>query len=178
MIRSLSVGSERIRYPGQVRLAKGTTALSIDYTAPALSVPDRVRFRYRLDGVDTGWVEAGARRQAFYTNLGPGEYRFRVIAANEDGSWNRVGAQLILSVPPTFVQSWVFKLLCALLILALVWVAYVFRVRAVANRIRLRTVERVRERERIARELHDTLLQSIQLLTLRFQFAVDALPVR
>ncbi len=177
-ITSLNAPGLAIKDPIAVHLAPGASNISIGFAALAPAIPERVKVLYRLEGQDKDWVDPGARRQAFYTNLGAGEYRFQVIAANEDGSWNRVGAQLTLSVPPTFVQSWVFKLLCALLILALIWIAYVFRVRAVANRIRVRTVERVRERERIARELHDTLLQSIQLLTLRFQFAVDALPAR
>lgn len=177
-ITSLSAPGLSIKDPSTVHLKPGASNISIGFAALSLAIPERVKLLYRLEGQDGDWVDPGARRQAFYTNLGPGEYRFQVIAANEDGTWNRVGDTLSLSVPPTFLQSWPFTLLCALLILVLIWIAYTFRVRAIANRIRIRTVERVRERERIARELHDTLLQSIQLLTLRFQFAVEELPVR
>ncbi len=177
-VTSLGAPGVTIKDPAAVRLSPGASNISIGFAALSLAIPERVKVLYRLEGQDKDWVDPGTRRQAFYTNLGPGEYRFQVIAANEDGSWNRVGATLNLSVPPTFLQSWAFKLLCALLVLVLAWIAYSLRVRAVANRIRIRTVERVRERERIARELHDTLLQSIQLLTLRFQFAVEELPAR
>jgi len=131
-------------------------------------VPSRVRFRYQLEGVDDGWVDPGTRREAFYTGLKPGRYRFRLMAANDDGVWNRRGATLAFEIPPTFVQSWPFYLLCAALALALLWLGYSLRLRAVANRIRARMNERLDERERIARELHDTLLQSVQGLIMRF----------
>lgn len=177
-VTSLNAPGLTIKDPATVRLSPGASNISIGFAALSLAIPERVKVLYRLEGQDKDWVDPGTRRQAFYTNLGPGDYRFQVIAANEDGTWNRVGDTLSLSVPPTFLQSWPFKLLCGLLVLVLIWIAYSLRVRAIANRIRIRTVERVRERERIARELHDTLLQSIQLLTLRFQFAVEELPVR
>jgi signal transduction histidine kinase len=128
-----------------------------------------------LEGVDDGWVDPGTRREAFYTGLKPGSYRFRLMAANDDGVWNRRGATLEFEIPPTFFQSWPFRLLCGLLALGLLWLAYSLRLRAVSNRIRQRLIERMDERERIARDLHDTLLQSVQTLTLRFQMAVDDL---
>jgi signal transduction histidine kinase len=139
-------------------------------------VPERVRFRYKLEQLDADWVDAGGHREAVYNNLEPGLYRFRVIAANENGEWNTTGATLAIEIPPTFFQSWPFKLLCVLIAVALLWLAYSMRLRVVADRIRLRMTERMEERERIARELHDTLLQSVQALTLRFQLAVDDLP--
>lgn len=175
-IRSLVSNGWTWRDPGNLVLPAGTRALDIAYAGLSLAVPQRVRFRYQLEGVDEHWIDAGARRMASYTNLGPGRYRFRVIAANNDGVWNRAGATLTLEIRPTFVQSWPFKLLSAAALLALVWLAYSMRVRVVAGRIRLRMAERFEERERIARELHDTLLQAIQSLTLRFQLAVDDLP--
>lgn len=157
-------------------LPEGATSLAIAYTAASLSVPEKVRFRYRLENLDADWVDAGGHREAVYNNLGPGAYRFRVIAANEDGVWNMDGATLAFEIPPTFLQSWPFKVLVAVTLLALLWLAYSQRLRVVANRIRARMAERMEERERIARELHDTLLQSVQTLTLRFQLAVDDLP--
>ncbi|WP_206243761.1 sensor histidine kinase [Novosphingobium terrae] len=90
--------------------------------------------------------------------------------------WNSKGATLAFEIEPTFVQSWPFKLICAAALLALMWLAYSFRLRTLADRIRMRMAERAEERERIARELHDTLLQSVQSLTLRFQLAADDLP--
>jgi signal transduction histidine kinase/ligand-binding sensor domain-containing protein len=174
----LSVTAEGVAYSTARRLTlpKGTSSLAIAYTAASLGVPEKVRFRYLLEGLDPGWVDAGAHREAVYNNLGPGDYRFRVIAANEDGIWNMDGATLEVEIPPTFVQSWPFKLLCAVTVIGLLSLAYSMRLRVVAHRIRVRFAERMEERERIARELHDTLLQSVQALTLRFQLVVDDLP--
>jgi signal transduction histidine kinase/ligand-binding sensor domain-containing protein len=176
IIRSLAAGGLLYHEPGRVVLPRGTHSIDIAYTATSLSVPQRVRFRYRLDGIDDDWVDAGGRRTASYANLGPGTYRFQVIAANEDGVWNRIGAVLTIEIKPTFVQSWPFRVLCLLTLAVLLWLFYRLRVRAIAEGIRARMAERMDERERIARELHDTLLQSVQALTLRFQLALDDLP--
>lgn len=159
-----------------LRLAPGTANLQIDYTALSLQNPDRVRFRYRLDGVDKAWIDAGGRRQSFYTRLGPGHYRFRVIAANRDGVWNTTGATIDFVIPPTFVQSGWFLLLSALAVILVLWAFYRLRMRQLATSIQSRLEERVAERERIARELHDTLLQGVQGLILRFQAIMEALP--
>lgn len=173
-IRSLDVDGKRISDPFIAELAPGTRNLSIAYTALSLSVPTRVHFRYRLDGVDSRWIDPEGRRQAFYTNLGPGTYRFRVIAANEDGVWNRQGAVLQFTIPPTFVQSRLFVGLCLLSIAALLWAAYALRLRALTKNMQSRLAERLAERERIAGDLHDTLLQSVQALILRFSVATNA----
>lgn len=175
-IAALSSGGVRWRDPAGLVLPAGTRALDISYAGLSFIVPQRMRFRYRLEGIDAGWVDAGARRLASYTNLAPGRYRFRVIAANADGVWNRAGATLDFEIRPTFWQSTPFKLLCAIGLLGLLWAAYAMRLRVVAARIRLRMTERFDERERIARELHDTLLQGIQAVTLRFQRVVNELP--
>ena len=109
------------------------------------------------------------RRQAFYTNLGPGHYVFRVIAANDDGVWNRVGSTLAFDIPPTFLQSGWFLAICGLSFCALLWFAYRFRIGQLRTNMRVNLEERLAERERIARDLHDTLLQGFQGLILRFQ---------
>nr|WP_305119031.1 triple tyrosine motif-containing protein [Tahibacter harae] len=161
--------------PG-LRLPQDTTNIRVEYTATSLAVPDRVVFRHRLRGVDTQWQEAGSRREATYTNLGPGDYSFQVIAANDDGRWNEDGATLQFSIAPRFFQTAWFYLLGALLLAALAAALYLWRLRLMAERIRLRLEERTGERERIARELHDTLLQGVQGLLLRLQalsFAMD-----
>ncbi|WP_167693030.1 sensor histidine kinase [Sphingomonas azotifigens] len=176
IIQSLTSGGRSYVGEASIRLPKGTSSLQIAYTATSLSVPSRVQFRYQLEGVDEGWVDAGTRREAFYTGLAPGNYRFRLMAANEDGVWNRQGATLAFEIPPTFVQSWPFRLLCGVGVLVLLWLLYKLRLRALAHRIRARMAERMGERERIARELHDTLLQSVQTLTLYVQVAVEDLP--
>ncbi|WP_307088610.1 sensor histidine kinase [Sphingomonas faeni] len=176
-IRSIAAGTSLYRDPTKMTLAAGTTSVTISYTAASLSAPERVQFRYRLQGVDEGWTFAGARRATTYTNLGPGTYRFQVKAANEAGEWSPSSAVLQFEIRPTFLQSWSFRALCVLGMLASLWVAHRLRTRAVARQVRARMAERHDERERIARELHDTLLQSVHALILRFQHVAEQLPV-
>lgn len=159
-------------------LPQGTTQLRIEYTAASLSVPGRVRFRYRLDGADAEWQDAGGRRETFYTNLGPGDYRFHVIAANDDGAWNEHGATLAFSIRPTFVQGRAFLLACVLVAIAMLVLAQRLQMHRASLRLRERLEERHNERERIARDLHDTLLQGFQGLLLRFQAVAAQLPPR
>jgi ligand-binding sensor domain-containing protein len=159
-----------------ITLPERSTDLRIDYTATSLAIPDRVRFRYQLSGVDAGWQDAADRRQAFYSNLRPGRYRFRVIAANDAGVWNDAGAALTITILPTWWQTAWFETLYALAAAALLYLAYWMRLRQVAGRLRARMEERHKERERIARELHDTLLQGIHGLVLSFQAAFDRMP--
>ena len=153
-----------------------TDRLEIDYTALSLAIPERVLFRYRLDGIDSEWQDAGTRRQAFYTHLPPGSYRFRVIACNNDGVWNESGASLGIAIKPAFYQMWWFAALVVLAAAALLWWAVRLRIAGIAHQLQDRLAERVAERERIARELHDTLLQSLFGLTLRFHTAANRLP--
>ncbi len=145
--------------------------VQIEYTALSLSIPERVRFRYRLEGFEKEWQDAGTRRDAFYTRLGPGRYRFHVLACNNDGVWNGAGAALDLVVPPAFYQTSWFIALEALAGGSLLYGFYLLRLRQMAWQMQGRMEERLAERERIARELHDTLLQGIQGLILRFQAA-------
>jgi signal transduction histidine kinase len=176
IIRSLAADGRVYAAPADLRLAKGTTKLQIDYTATSLAVPERVRFRYRLEGVDKDWVDAGGRRQAFYTNLGPGTYRFRVIASNNDGVWNTKGAALGFRIAPLWWQTWAFKALVALALGAAIWMLYRLRLRRVSSRLRARLQVRQDERERIARELHDTLLQGVAGLSLKLQSFAEQMP--
>lgn len=157
-------------------LPKHTQNLEIDYTALSLAVPERVRFRYKLDGVDRDWQEPASRRQAFYSNLSPGTYTFHVTASNNDGVWNNEGASLQLAIAPAFYQTSWFTLLCGVTLIALTWAAFRWRLQRVEAQARLQMEERLSERTRIARELHDTLLQSFQGLILKFQRARNLLP--
>ena len=149
-------------------LPQGTRTMQIDFTALSLSIPERVRMRYRLVGLDRDWQEPVGRRAAYYTNLAPGKYRFEVIASNEDNLWNTTGAALDIGIAPTFVQTGWFKLLLAGMAALLLYVAYALRIRSVTRRMHERLHERLAERTRIARALHDTLLQSVQSLLLSF----------
>lgn len=172
-IRSVTADGRTQRDPSALKLAAGTANIEIDFAVLSFADPARVQARYMLEGFDHAWIDPGARRQAFYTNLPPGQYTFRVIGANNDGVWNRTGATLAFEIPPTFFQSMWFIVLCVALILVAVGIVYRLRVRQIARGIHARLDERARERERIARELHDTLLQGIQGLMLRFQAVAD-----
>jgi len=129
--------------------------LQIVYTGISLMVPERVRFRYRLEGLDSHWTDAGTRRNVSYMNLPPRHYRFQVIACNNDGLWNNAGADFALRVDPYFYQTKWFALLCLTAVTLLVWSAHQLKVRRVVSRLQLIAAERVR----FGRELHDSLLQ-------------------
>jgi signal transduction histidine kinase len=149
-----------------------------DYAGLSLTAAEKVRYRYRLDGVDTDWRELTAARQALYTNLRPGHYTFRVIAANNDGVWNESGASFAFVIPPAFVQTGWFIALCITGGAAAVWALVRLRVRQVRRRLEERMEERLDERNRIARELHDSLLQGFQGLMFRLQAVRQLLPER
>ena len=176
IIKAVIAGNARHASPVNVDFPALTTAVQVDYTATNLATPLRTRFRYKLAGVDPDWQEAGARRQAFYTNLRPGSYRFQVIAANEDGVWNTAGAGFEFAIAPAWYQTRWFAALCVLVALAFVVLAFNLRLRQVRAQIQVRLEERLMERERIARELHDTLLQSVQGLILHFKAAAARFP--
>jgi len=143
--------------------------LEIEYTALSLVAPEKVRFRYKLEGRDRDWQDGGNRRQVFYNDLPPRNYRFRVIACNNSGVWNEAGTFLDFSVAPAYYQTLWFRVCCVFAFLALLAGLYWLRVRQLAGQFNLRLEERVNERTRIARDLHDTLLQSFHGLLLRFQ---------
>lgn len=145
-----------------LRLPPGPRNLIIDYTALSFVAPQKMRFRYRLEGHDADWQEAGTRRQAFYSDLPPGDYRFRVTACNNDGVWNEAGAFLDFRIAPAWYQTTWFRLLCVVTGVFIVWSLYRLRVRQIARAINARFDERLAERIRIAGELHDTLLQTLQ----------------
>jgi len=165
-------GNGRLRLPPLVR------DLAIDYTALSLVSPEKVRFRYKLEGRDRDWQDAGNRRQAFYTDLPPRNYRFRVVACNNSGVWNETGAFLDISVAPAYYQTNWFRGLCAAAFLALLWALYQFRLHQLQQRFNAGLEARVNERTRIARELHDSLLQGFQGLMFRLQAVRDLLPGR
>jgi signal transduction histidine kinase/ligand-binding sensor domain-containing protein len=152
--------------------------LEIDYTALSFAAPERNRFKYRLEGRDSNWVEGGARRQAFYSDLPPGRYHFHVIACNNDGVWNETGATLDFRVLPAWFQTGWFRALCAGIVSLLIWTIYHLRVQQLQRKFASTVEVRVNERTRIARELHDTVLQSLHGLLMSFQRAANLLPDR
>jgi signal transduction histidine kinase/ligand-binding sensor domain-containing protein len=153
-----------------------TGNLQIGYGAINLSAGERIRYRYELDGTDKGWQDAGVRRNAFYTNLGPGIHRFHVSARNVGGDWNQTEAVLTFSIEPAWFQTDWFRAACVCAALLLLWLLYQLRLSQLRHQFSLTLEARVDERTRIARDLHDTLLQSFNALLLRFQAASNLLP--
>ncbi|MBI3345624.1 MAG: hypothetical protein HY020_00255, partial [Burkholderiales bacterium] len=175
-IRALRAGDRQYLPGTALSLPGGTRSVVLQYTAFALVTAERTRFRYRLLGVDSDWQDGGTRREASYANLGHGDYVFQVSASHGDGTWSEQPAELHFSIAPTFVQSRAFIAVAAVLVLALAWGGGALRTRAIARRLRMLLEERHAERERIARELHDTLLQSTQGLIISVQGLVARLP--
>jgi signal transduction histidine kinase len=157
----LADGSSHLQL-ADLRLPARTKNVEINYTALSLSVPERVQFRYKLVGIDREWQDPGTRREAIYSRLPPGRYTFHVIASNNDGIWNTTGAMVAFTIPPSWYQATWFYALCAVAGLLLLWSVYQVRVRYIARAISPRFDERLAERTLIARDLHDTLLQTIQ----------------
>jgi signal transduction histidine kinase/ligand-binding sensor domain-containing protein len=175
-----AVSADGSPYPrlADLRLPAHTANVQIDYTALSLSVPERVRFRYKLEGIDPNWQDPGTRRQAFYTSLAPGRYRFRVIARNNDGVWNEAGASLDFSILPAYYQTSWFRAICGATVLLFLWLVYQFRLRQLQRQFNIGLEAEVHERTRIARDLHDTLLQSLHGLMFQFQAVRNLLPSR
>src|SRR5262249_13876953 len=163
---------------GQLRLPPLVRDLQIDYTALSFVTPEKVLFRYKLEGYDTDWQDAGNRRQAFYNDLPPANYRFRVMACNNSGVWNEAGALLDFAIAPAYYQTIWFRSLCVVAFLAVLAALYQMRLRQVARRFNIRMEERVNERIRLARDLHDTLLQSFQGVLLKFHAVTYLIPDR
>jgi signal transduction histidine kinase/ligand-binding sensor domain-containing protein len=161
-----------------LRLPPLTRDLEIDYTALSLVAPEKIRFRVKLEGRDPDWKDVGNERKAFYNDLPPRNYRFRVAAANNSGVWNEAGAFLDFSVAPAYYQTIWFRLSVVAAFLALLWALYRLRLHQVAREFNARLEERVNERTRIARELHDTLLQSFQGVLMKFSAVKYVIPAR
>jgi ligand-binding sensor domain-containing protein/signal transduction histidine kinase len=174
-----SVLKKAIAYVDSLTLSYRDNVFSFEFAALSYANSHKNRYRYKLENFDPDWSEVGSKqRLATYTNLDPGNYIFRVQASNSDGVWNEQGVSLpILITPPLWKTNW-FRALCMAVVLAMLWAAYRYRVRQLQHEFNMRLEGRVEERTRIARELHDTLLQSVQGLMFAFQAARNLLPGR
>ncbi len=152
--------------------------LQFDYTSLSLRSPETARFRYRLDGYDAAWIEAGGQRHVTYGTLRPGAYRFRVIGAGSEGVWNDTGAAFAFHIRPVFWRTWWFRMTLLSVVALMVAGVYQLRVRQLRRQFNLGLEARVAERTRIARDLHDTLLQTFQASLIHFQAATNLLPGR
>lgn len=151
---------------GTLHVSRNTHALRFVFSAIVLADADRAKFRYRLSGVDPQWQNGGNRREADYSNLSPGDYVFQVIASNEDGVWNTRGASVAIHIPPAVYQTKIFIGSALAMVLLLMFLAYRHHIDRVRRSLVRQVVERHAERERIARELHDTIFQDMQALVL------------
>ena len=163
---------QRMHLPANVR------DVGIEFTALSLAAPEKVRFKYMLEGQDPDWREVVNERHAQYSNLRPRKYRFRLIASNNSGVWNDKGDELEFNIAPAYYQTIWFGAFCVAALLASIWGLYRYRLYQIAKEFNSRMEGRVDERLRVARDLHDTLLQSFQGLLLRFQAVQNLLPGR
>jgi signal transduction histidine kinase len=172
VIESVSI-DDRSMAPDQVAtIGPGHSRLSFEYAGLSFLAPERVRFRYQLQGFDRNWIDAGTRRVAYYTNLPPRQYRFRVLARNNDGVWSASTADLSFRVEPHMYQTYWFYALMALVTVLLGWAVYRWRVRQVEERFQAV----LQERNRIAREIHDTLAQGFTGVSVQLELVSRLMP--
>jgi ligand-binding sensor domain-containing protein/signal transduction histidine kinase len=150
--------------------------LTFSYAGLSLSVPDRVRFKYKLENVDDKWSEPVKDRQVTYNNLGSGSYRFIVEATDSQGVWNSGESAFQFRIAPAYWETWWFRVSAVMFCALGIFLFYRLRIRAFAQQMNLRFEERLAERTRIAQELHDTLLQGFLSASMQLHVIVDQLP--
>ncbi len=176
-VEAISADGSQINTGDLIHIPASRKRITFTYTGLSLAVPERVRFRYFLDGFDRAWSEPVANREAVYTNLGAGSYRFRVIASNSDGLWNSSEALVRFEIDPLFWQTWWFRLSSILMIGLATVMFFRLRVLRLTRQINVRFEERLAERTRIAQELHDTLLQGFLSASMQLHVADDHLAI-
>jgi ligand-binding sensor domain-containing protein/signal transduction histidine kinase len=174
-IEGVAADGSVIDLQGAVRIPGARQRITFSYAGLSLSVPERVRFRYKLDGFDQDWSEPVATREAVYTNLSPGAYRFRVIASNSDGLWNGLESAIQFEIEPLFWQTWWFRLSCVMVAGLAILAFYRLRLHRLTRQLNVRFEERLAERTRIAQDLHDTLLQGFLSASMQLHVAADHL---
>jgi signal transduction histidine kinase/ligand-binding sensor domain-containing protein len=177
-VDGMLVDGKRLAPSLHARVPPGRRRLTFRYGGVNISNPESVRYRYRLNNVDSGWSEPTALREVDYTNVPPGLFQFEVMARDPDGRWSGQKATMSFEVMPAYWQTRWFQFGSLAAFMLLGWGLYRLRLRQMAAKMDLRYAERLAERTRIARELHDTLLQSFQGLLLRFQTVSNLLPSR
>jgi hypothetical protein len=175
-IRSIVVDERRYSVHSEANLPPLIRQIRIDYDGLSLTIPERVKFRYRLLGLSDSWVDAGTRRQAFYTNLSPGRYKFEVVACNNSGMWASSPAVWHFEIQPAWYQSLWFHLLVFVALSLTTVVVFRMKVSRATEQIQRRLAVQMEERTRIARELHDTILHGFYGLLMRVQSAANRLP--
>jgi ligand-binding sensor domain-containing protein/signal transduction histidine kinase len=175
-VESVLVDGSAVDVKAPLHIPPGRERIRFEFVGLSLSSPGRVRFRYRLDGVDRDWTIASVAREAIYRSLGPGSYRFRLMAANPDGQWTESSTPVAFTVDPAFWQTAWFRVSSVLALVLAAAGAYHVRTRQLTRQLNLRFEERLAERTRIAQELHDTLLQGFLSASMQLHLAVSDLP--
>jgi signal transduction histidine kinase len=175
-IEAITADDNTANLAASVRIPPSPRRITFAYTGLSLAVPGRVRFRYFLEGFDSSWSQPVSAREAVYTNLGPGSYRFRLVASNSEGLWSESEATIVFEVEPTLWQTWWFRTSSVILILLLLWFLYRYRLHQLTREFNIRVEERVGERTRIAQDLHDTLLQGFLSASMQLHVAERQLP--
>jgi len=177
LVEDITVDGESHVEPKRLRIPPGARSIELRYTALTLSSPETIRFRYLLEGIDNDWVDSGTRRLAFYNNLKPRAYKFRVAASAGEGRWLE-SSPLALEQLPFFYQTWWFTVLVSSAVLSLAFLVHRLRVHQITREFNANLEGRVSERTRVARDLHDTLLQSFQAVLMKFSAVQYMIPTR
>jgi signal transduction histidine kinase/ligand-binding sensor domain-containing protein len=175
-IESISAGGKQVDLNQASKLAAGTHTITFDYSNSNLAVPQRVRFRYKLDGSDQGWSNDVAFRQVVFTSLEPGSYRFHIVASNGAGLASGREAVFSFIVEPAFWQTWWFRVVCFAVLCLMFMAIYRMRMSQLTRRLNVRFQDKLAERTRIAQELHDTLLQGVLSATMQLDVVEDHTP--
>ncbi len=175
-IEAITADNNTVNLAGSVRIPPFPRRITFAYTGLNLTAPERIRFRYFLENFDKSWSQPVSAREAVYTNLGPGSYRFRLVASNSEGLWSASEATIVFVVEPTVWQTSWFRTGAVGLILLLVWFLYRYRLHQLAKEFNIRLEERVGERTRVAQDLHDTLLQGFLSASMLLHVAERQLP--
>jgi ligand-binding sensor domain-containing protein/signal transduction histidine kinase len=171
-IEQIFIDNQSVPLSQNLKISPDASRLDFYFTALSFIAPENVRFKYKLEGFDDNWIDGGARRVASYTNLRPGNYTFRVIAANNDGVWNESGAAVEFYLQPHFYQTYWFYLICLLLLALTAWLLYRMRVKRMASQFQAVLAER----SRIAREIHDNLAQDILGISVQLELVARLMP--
>lgn len=172
VIEQIRIDDKSFAPTDRLQLPPGTTRFDLYYTAPSFVAPERVRFKYKLEGFDKDWIDSGTRRIGYYTNLRPGAYTFRVKASNNDGVWNETGAAFSLYLKPYFYQSYWFYAVFALVLAIFAWLLFRLRDR----RMKAQFGAVLAERTRIAREIHDNLAQEMAAISVQLEVVKRTMP--
>lgn len=175
-LQSISADGRQMNLLQGLRFTPGTQSVTINFDATNLSEPDRIRFRYKLDGSDRGWSDTVASRQVDYSNLSPGDYRFRVVASDSKGLWNGPETEVSFAIEPALYQTLWFRILGVMALALAGFALYRLRLHQVTRQLDLRFQDRLAERTRIAQDLHDTLLQGVLSASLQLDLAEERLP--